>query len=108
MHELRTKAEVDEALAGTGVLFKHSNRCPVSYDAYDQVARFTILRPEVVVHIVDVVRARELSRYISDTTGIFHQSPQVIVVRDGEVEWHGSHYSITARALEQYAGGDPG
>ena len=102
MRELRTKADVDAALGGSGIIYKHSNRCPVSYDAYNEVARFALLHPEVAVHLVDVVADRPLSQYIAQVTGIVHQSPQLIVVEDGAVRWHGSHYSINALALERH------
>jgi bacillithiol system protein YtxJ len=106
MRELRTVAEVDAALAASGVIYKHSTRCPVSFDAYDEVARFALAHPDVPVHIVDVVLQRDLSQHLSKVTGIVHQSPQVIVVDDGTVRWHGSHYAISALALERHVLGE--
>lgn len=100
MRELRTRAEVDAALAATGVIYKHSTRCPVSYDAYDEVSRFELAHPDVPVHVIDVVLQRDLSRHVASATGVVHQSPQVIVVEGGSVRWHASHYAITTAALE--------
>jgi len=100
MRALRTRAEVDAALAASGVIYKHSTRCPVSFDAYDEVARFALTHPDVPVHVVDVVLQRDLSQHIARVTGVIHQSPQVIVVQGGSVRWHASHYAITAAAME--------
>lgn len=103
MRELRTRAEVDAALAGSGVIFKHSSRCPVSSDAYDEVAAFGLAHPDVTVCLLDVIASRPLSQYLAGATGIVHQSPQAIVVEDGTVRWHGSHYAISALALARHA-----
>lgn len=102
MQELRTRADAEEALAGTGVLFKHSTRCPVSYDAYDQVQRFALAHPDVTVWMVDVVAGRAVSRFIAGATGITHQSPQIIVLAGGEVRWHASHYGISSAAIVRH------
>ena len=105
MRELRTREEIDAALADSGVIFKHSNRCPVSYDAYNEVARFELMHPEVPVHLLDVVLFRSLARHVADVTGIGHHSPQVIVVKEGIIQWHGSHYAINALVLERHVAG---
>jgi bacillithiol system protein YtxJ len=77
----------------------------VSYDAYNEVARFELMHPEVPVHLLDVVLFRSLARHVADVTGIGHHSPQVIVVKDGIVRWHGSHYAINALVLERHVTG---
>ena len=43
------------------VIFKHSTTCPISASAYQQMARF-----EGEVALVEIQRARELSREIED------------------------------------------
>lgn len=103
MQELRTQDAVDAALAGSGVIFKHSTRCPVSSDAYDEVAAFGLAHPDVTVYLLDVIASRALSQYLAGATGIVHQSPQAIVVGHGTVRWHGSHYAISTLALERHA-----
>lgn len=105
MRELRTRDDVDAALTGSGVIYKHSTRCPVSFDAYDQVAQFGLAHPDVPVHIVDVVLQRDLSNHVAKVTGIVHQSPQAIVLHEGAVIWHGSHYAISLLALERHVPG---
>ena len=104
MHELRTREETERALARTGVIFKHSTRCPVSYDVHDEVERFAAAHPEVVVWKVDVVASRPLSQQIAHATGVTHQSPQVLVIEDGRVVWHASHYAVTTAAIERHLG----
>jgi bacillithiol system protein YtxJ len=76
------------------VIFKHSLTCPISSAAYDQMAEF-----DGEVALVEVQRARELSREIEHRLGVAHESPQVIVLRNGQVAWNASHFKITADAV---------
>ena len=76
------------------VLFKHSLTCPISARAYDQMAEF----PGEVA-LIEVQRARELSSEVEKRLGVAHESPQVIVLRNGEVIWSASHFDITADAV---------
>ncbi|MDQ5846493.1 MAG: bacillithiol system redox-active protein YtxJ [Acidobacteriota bacterium] len=76
------------------VIFKHSLTCPISAAAYDQMAKF-----DGEVALVEVQRARELSDEIEKRLGVAHESPQVIVLRKGQVAWKASHFSITADAV---------
>lgn len=45
--------------------------------------------------------ARELSAEIENRLGVDHQSPQVIVLRNGQVVWNASHFKITADAVAE-------
>ncbi|HEV7398292.1 MAG TPA: bacillithiol system redox-active protein YtxJ [Pyrinomonadaceae bacterium] len=76
------------------VLFKHSLTCPISARAYEQMAEF-----EGEVTLIEVQRARELSGEVEKRLGVAHQSPQVIVLRNGQVVWDASHFDITADAV---------
>jgi monothiol bacilliredoxin len=78
------------------VLFKHSTTCPISASAYAEMARF-----DGEVALVDVQRARELSREIENKTGVAHESPQVIILRNGKVVWNDSHWNVKAEAVAE-------
>jgi bacillithiol system protein YtxJ len=51
------------------------------------------------VDLVEVQRARALSNEIAHRLGVRHESPQIIIVRNGQVVWDASHFSITADAV---------
>ncbi|MFN2517234.1 MAG: bacillithiol system redox-active protein YtxJ [Pyrinomonadaceae bacterium] len=78
----------------TVVIFKHSLTCPISAAAYEQMAEF-----DGEIALIEVQRARELSTEIENRFGIAHESPQVIVLRNGQVVWNASHFKITADAV---------
>ena len=78
------------------MLFLHDPWCPVSARAARQVA---LVDAKVVT--IDVSRQQELSREIERRTGVQHESPQVIVIRDGVATWDASHSSIDRDSMEQ-------
>jgi bacillithiol system protein YtxJ len=55
--------------------------------------------------LVEIQNARPVSAAVAETTGVEHQSPQVLLLRDGDVVWHTSHYRIRLEALEEAAEG---
>lgn len=83
------------------VLFKHSSACAISGLAMREMYRLAQERPDLPVHLVDVRAARALSAEVADRLGIRHESPQVIVLRDGEPVWHGSHFQVTADRVQR-------
>lgn len=84
------------------ILFKHSSTCPISAAAYQQMSRYG-----GPVSLVVVQRERDLSRRIESLTGVRHESPQAIILRNGQAVWSASHWSVTADAvkdaMQQYA-----
>jgi bacillithiol system protein YtxJ len=78
------------------ILFKHSSTCPISSAAYGEMSRYA-----GDVALVVVQRAREVSHAIEARTGIRHESPQAIVLRNGKAVWNASHWSIKAGAVER-------
>lgn len=76
------------------VIFKHSLTCPISSAAYDQMEQY-----EGGVALVEIQNARGLSSAIASRFGVTHESPQVIVLRKGQVCWDASHFKITAEAV---------
>jgi bacillithiol system protein YtxJ len=82
------------------ILFKHSTTCPISARAHHQMAK---LPAEVAgqISLVIVQRARELSRRVAEQMGIRHESPQAIILRNGQAVWSASHFDITAEAVTQ-------
>jgi monothiol bacilliredoxin len=87
---------VEESRAKPIVIFKHSTTCPISAAAYREMARY---KGEVA--LVEVQRARELSREIESKTGVRHESPQVIVLRNGQVVWNASHWKIKSDSVAE-------
>jgi bacillithiol system protein YtxJ len=84
------------------VLFKHSPTCPVSWMAHREVMQYRAAQPQIPIYLVSVRRRREVSRHIAEQTGIQHESPQLIVLRRGEVIATASHDDITAETISGF------
>lgn len=82
------------------LLYKHSPWCGASMISETRVRDFAAAHSDVPVFLIDVVAQRELSTRIATALGVGHESPQVILIRDGSAVWNTSHFHITRRALE--------
>ncbi len=81
------------------LIFKHSPTCGISRAASIEVSMFADSRPDVRVVLVDVLSERTLSRQVAENLGIQHESPQVLLVANGQALWHASHGGITHQGI---------
>lgn len=93
--------QVDTALANstvkTAVFFKHSTRCIVSKHALRQFeSEWNFNTIAIEFFFLDLLNFREISNYISEVSGVSHQSPQIIVVKDNSIIYNASHENISA------------
>ena len=82
------------------VLFKHDFACPISANAYHELATV----PGEVL-LIDVERQQGLAAEVASRTGIEHESPQVIVLRNGRPVYAASHRDITREGVARAARG---
>lgn len=85
------------------VIYKHSPTCSLSEMAHDEVREYADRSNALPLTLIDVFEARAMSDALEAETGIRHESPQVLLVRNGRVQWHASHRRVTARALDAAA-----
>ena len=78
------------------VIFKHSTACGISSAAYREMEKL-----EDPVNLLEVQSARDVSRELADRTGIRHETPQVIVFKDGKAVWNASHFDVKAGAVRE-------
>ncbi len=75
------------------VIFKHSTTCSISRMALDRFERASA--PENVdFYYLDLLKYRQISTAIADFFQVHHESPQVILIKDGECVYDESHYGI--------------
>ncbi len=98
--QITDRTRLEEALrAERFLLFKHSNRCPVSTRAQSEYEAFVQAHSDVPTGWIDVVDQHEWSLWVAAESGVEHQSPQALWIRDGRVAWSASHFKITQAAL---------
>jgi bacillithiol system protein YtxJ len=82
-------------------IFKHSTQCSISAQAYEEFTDFVEGFRELVCGAVRVIENRHLSNAIAERFGVRHESPQALLIRDGRVVWHASHWSISSDSLSE-------
>ncbi len=87
----------------TVVIFKHSTRCSISSMAQ---RRLTDLKTEdaaqAAFYYLDLIAHREVSNRIAEQLDEVHQSPQILVLKNGECVYEASHMEITPRELQEF------
>ncbi|MEM8889764.1 MAG: bacillithiol system redox-active protein YtxJ [Bacteroidota bacterium] len=77
------------------LIFKHSISCGISAQVNHSLQSSSdILSAETDLHYLDLINYRSVSNEVAAEFGVVHQSPQVLLVKDGEVVYHTSHFSI--------------
>lgn len=91
-----------KADTGYSVIFKHSTRCSISMMAKKRVDMDLDDLPETVKpYFLDLLNHREISHQIADVFQVHHESPQLLLINDGECVLDQSHGDISIEeALE--------
>lgn len=101
-NEINSTDELDALIEKSNeqpvILFKHSTTCPISHGVYREVSN-----ADADVNLIIVKTARNVSNAVAEKTGVRHESPQALVIKDGAVVYHASHYDITAADLENHS-----
>lgn len=85
----------------TVLIFKHSTRCGISRMVIKQFEKlFDESLKDLKVYYLDLLNYRELSNQVGYTFQVLHQSPQLLIVKNGVVVEHASHYDIATVNLK--------
>jgi len=96
-------AIIEDSKTKPVVLFKHSTRCSISSMAKNHFEQgHNNIKDPVDVYLLDLLSYRNISNEIASRFGVEHQSPQMILIKDGTVQLHSSHNSIKAEDINNY------
>ena len=85
------------------LIFKDSTRCGISKMVIKQFEKlFTEENQHLKVYYLDLLNYRDISNGIAAKFQVMHQSPQLIVVRNGSAVHHASHNDITQVNLTRF------
>lgn len=83
------------------VIFKHSTRCVISRMVLREFeSSFPKDKQSVSLYFLDLLTYRDISNEIGSKFQVSHQSPQLIVLKNGEAVYHASHNEIKAGAIK--------
>ncbi|WP_448702605.1 bacillithiol system redox-active protein YtxJ [Mucilaginibacter sp. AW1-3] len=81
---------------GYSVIFKHSTRCSISMMAKRKFELdWTDLPEDISLYFLDLIKYRELSNQIAQDFHVHHESPQLLLIKDGECILDRSHSGIS-------------
>jgi len=95
------KQAIAETIDTSGLFFKHSTRCNISAMALNSFESQWEENEECQLYFIDLIAHRDVSNALSDLSGVEHQSPQVILIKNNEAIYTASHNGITARSIKK-------
>lgn len=103
--EITSLTELENIIAKSDnrkqLIFKHSNACPISTTAFNEMKKYLDASPseDVDYSLIVVQNARNVSSELASKLNVKHESPQAILLCKGQATWHKSHYDITKTSL---------
>jgi bacillithiol system protein YtxJ len=102
--QLNDEAQLQQIIANSQnkpqVIFKHSSRCSISSVALQRLQKAT--QPSGLdFYFLDLLAYRPLSKKIAETFGVHHESPQVLVIKEGECVFDESHLGISMNDIAE-------
>ena len=97
--EREEQLEEIEGAKGYNVIFKHNTTCPISKRVRRQFEEEADSIPNVQsVYFLDLLAHRNISDAIAEKFNVEHQSPQLLLIKDGECTYNEALYDISAAA----------
>ena len=96
--------QIAEASKTTPVaIFKHSTTCGISRMVLRNFENdYGIEADKMKLYYLDLHSFRDVSNEVGYKFQVIHQSPQLLVIKNGEAVYHASHHSIQANELEKF------
>jgi len=92
---------VEESAEKPVVIFKHSTRCSISRMALKNFEReYNLEESEVAPYFLDLLEHRDISNEIAQKFQVIHQSPQLLLIKNGKSVYDASHSEIDAEVLK--------
>ena len=101
LEQLKT---IEEESKGKPVaIFKHSTRCGISRMVINQFeSSYDLTDDQLKLYYLDLLSFRDVSDEVGYKFQVMHQSPQLIVIKNGTAVAHASHNGIQASSLHQF------
>ncbi|GAL68541.1 bacillithiol system redox-active protein YtxJ [Jejuia pallidilutea] len=87
----------------TQVIFKHSTRCGISSMVQRQfINDYNFSEKELDLYYLDILSYRNISNEVGYAFQLVHESPQLLVIKNGELVTHASHGQINQVDLNRF------
>ena len=97
-------SEIEKRSNGkTQLVFKHSTRCGISRMVMNQfVDAYNLTEKDLDLYYLDLLNYRDVSNEVGYKFQVMHESPQILVIKNGVVVAHASHGQINAVDLSRF------
>ncbi|WGK64824.1 bacillithiol system redox-active protein YtxJ [Croceiramulus getboli] len=93
--EEELKAAIEVSHQTPVVIFKHSTTCGISRMALNRFeSAYDVKESQLRPYFLDLKRFREISNAVAEQLEVRHESPQLLLLKNGTVVYHESHGSI--------------
>jgi bacillithiol system protein YtxJ len=96
---IQLESIIEESHTSPQVIFKHSTTCPISGMAKRRLEGDWEL--DINPYYLDLLNHRSISNAIADRLNVRHESPQIILIKNGEAIYNESHLDISVSNLSQ-------
>lgn len=103
-HSFSSAAEL-AAREGRTIVYKHSPTCSLCGWSHHVLGKLAASEG-LTFELVDVFADRALSDEIEAHFGVRHESPQILIIEDGQVAWHASHRGARPERVQAALAGD--
>ncbi|WP_179019935.1 bacillithiol system redox-active protein YtxJ [Winogradskyella forsetii] len=93
----------EKSKSKTQLIFKHSTRCGISSMVMKQFVSAYDLDSNADLYYLDLLSYRDVSNEVGYKFQVMHQSPQLLVIKNGVVVAHASHGEINEIDLRKYS-----
>jgi len=103
--KIESEADLEKAIEVSSqenlgiAIFKHSTRCSISSVAKNRLSSFWDFKEELPIYYLDLIAFRDLSGLIAEKFNIQHESPQLLVIKNGKCIYDASHMSISVKSI---------
>lgn len=106
-HVLAKMDQLDEIVEQSKTMpvaiFKHSTRCGISRGVLKLLEKnYNLTDEQLKLYYLDLLQHRDISNEIAARFKVQHESPQMIVIKNGVVVHYDSHHAIEASHLEKF------
>ena len=85
------------------LIFKHSTRCSVSRFVLNEFkSGYSFSEVDFTAYFLDLLSYREISNAIANQFNVVHQSPQLLIIKDGKAIAHASHENVNKIKLTEF------
>lgn len=86
----------------TQVIFKHSTRCGISSMVMNQFVSMYDVDANLDLYYLDLLNHRDVSNEIGYKFQVMHESPQLLIIKNGATVAHASHGGINEIDLSRF------